>query len=292
MQEKYIDFLKFRIIALSLFVVLAMSGLTIYFSKGISLGTDFSGGIRIEFTAPSDVELLRNIINNNKIAITTFQKSDSNQSFLLTAPSELEQNGSGQYLLDPVIKKFGSKNVTILSSEFIGPSVGNNFVKQSLRLLAIVAALILVYIAFRFDFIYGLGAVAALVHDMLILLIFTIILSIPVDLTVLAAFLTILGYSINDTIVIFDRVRENHNLTPNEDLLHVMNKSIRLSLTRTVLTSITTLFVAVSIYVWAGYTLQSFGLLLIIGIISGTYSSIFIASPITYVLWKLKNSSK
>ncbi|MGL4394768.1 MAG: protein translocase subunit SecF [Brevinema sp.] len=288
MQEKYIDFLKYRVVALIVFAVLAVSGLAMYFSKGITLGTDFSGGIRIEFTAPSDVETLRTTIDNTKIAITTFQKTDNSESFLLTAPAELEKDGSGQYLLDPVIAKYANQ-VQILSSEFIGPSVGSNFVRQSLQLLAIVAALILVYVAFRFDFIYGIGAVGALIHDMLILLIFTIIFSIPVDLTVLAAFLTILGYSINDTIVIFDRVRENHNITPEEDLLLVMNKSIKLSLTRTFLTSVTTLFIAFSIFIWAGYTLKSFGLLLIIGIISGTYSSIFIAAPITYTLWKWKN---
>ncbi|MGL4562593.1 MAG: protein translocase subunit SecF [Brevinema sp.] len=292
MQEKHVDFLKYRIIALVLFVILTLSGLVMYVTKGIKLGTDFSGGIRIEFTAPSDVESLRKMIDNNKIAITTFQKPDQQQSFLLTAPSELQKEGSGQYLLDPVVKQLGKDQVQILASEFIGPSVGDNFVKQSLRLLAIVVALILVYVAFRFDFMYGLGAIGALIHDMVILLIFTILLSIPVDLTILAAFLTILGYSINDTIVIFDRIRENHSITPNEDLSEIINKSIKLSLNRTILTSITTLFIAIAIFVWAGDTLRNFGLLLVIGIISGTYSSIFVASPITYELWKLKNSAK
>ncbi|MGL4561215.1 MAG: protein translocase subunit SecF [Brevinema sp.] len=292
MQEKHVDFLKYRIIALVLFVILTLSGLVMYVTKGIKLGTDFSGGIRIEFTAPSDVESLRKMIDNNKIAITTFQKPDQQQSFLLTAPSELQKEGSGQYLLDPVVKQLGKDQVQILASEFIGPSVGDNFVKQSLRLLAIVVALILVYVAFRFDFMYGLGAIGALIHDMVILLIFTILFSIPVDLTILAAFLTILGYSINDTIVIFDRIRENHNITPNEDLSEIINKSIKLSLNRTILTSITTLFIAIAIFVWAGDTLRNFGLLLVIGIISGTYSSIFVASPITYALWKLKNPTK
>lgn len=289
---KQLNFLQYRFVALAVFLIFAITGIVAYFIKGISLGTDFAGGIRIEFSAPSDVENLRQLIDNNKISITTFNKLENNKTFLLTAPAELQKDGSGQYLLDPVKQKFGENQVVILSSEFIGPSVGNNFVKQAAQLLAIVSFLILIYVAFRFDFIFGIGAVAALIHDLFVLLIITILFSIPIDLTILAAFLTILGYSINDTIVIFDRVRENQNTSPNEDLLTIMNKSIQASLTRTILTSTTTLFIACAIYIWAGDALRNFGLLLIVGIISGTYSSIFIASPITYSLWKRKNNKK
>ncbi|MGL4367522.1 MAG: protein translocase subunit SecF [Brevinemataceae bacterium] len=283
----YFDFLGKRMVALIIFISLSILGIITYFSNGFTLGTDFSGGIRIEFTAPSDIAEIRTLIGNDSISITTLKNVDGQNSFLLTAPAELAKEGSGEYLLNQIKQKY--PDTVLLSSDFIGPSVGYGFAFQSLKLLGIVSLLILVYIAFRFDFVYGIGAIAALLHDMIVMLSFALILKIPIDLTTLAAFLTILGYSINDTIVIFDRVRENYNLSPNENFDHIINKSITQSLKRTILTSITTLLVAFSIFIWAGNSLQNFGLLLIIGIISGTYSSIFVASPITYLCFEYKN---
>ena len=281
-----IDFLSKRMIALIIFVVAIVAGGVIYFQSGFILGTDFAGGIRIEFAAPSTIKELRAFITNNQISLTTLKNSAGEETFLLTAPAELGQDGSGEYLLDPIREEYGTDTIVTLSSEYVGPSVGTDFAIQAIKLFAIVAGLILVYIAFRFDFLYGLGAITALFHDMIIMLVITIVLRIPVDLTTMAAFLTILGYSINDTIVIFDRVRENHEKLPNEDYYKTINKSIGQSFQRTILTSITTLFVAGAIYFWAGPTLKNFGLLLIVGILSGTYSSILVASPITYLAWK------
>lgn len=280
------DFLGKRLYALVFFLIIVFAGLLSYFQQGFTLGTDFSGGIRIEFSAPTTIQEIRETITNNQIAITTLTHSDGTLNFLLTAPAELGREGSGDYLLNDLRKKNTEEKVVVLASDYIGPSVGNDFILQALKLLGIVTGLILVYVVFRFDYIYGVGAVFALLHDMIILLVITLIFRIPIDLTVMAAFLTILGYSINDTIVIFDRIRENHALLPNEDFAKVINKGISQTLKRTILTSLTTIFVAGSIYTWAGNTLKSFGLLLVIGIISGTYSSIFVASPISYELWK------
>lgn len=288
----YFDFIEKRMISLIIFIVLTTLGIVSYFSNGITLGTDFSGGIRIEFTVPTTVQEIRELVNNDTISITTLSLADGTQSFLLTAPAELAQDGSGDYLLEPIREKFNAEQVAVLASDYVGPSVGDDFIIQSLRLLGIVTLLILVYVAFRFDFVYGVGATMALIHDMVILLIFTVLFKIPVDLTILAAFLTILGYSINDTIVIFDRVRENHNILPQENFNTLINKSITQTLKRTILTSITTLFVATAIYIWSGNILQNFGLLLMVGIISGTYSSIFVAAPISYELWTRKQNKK
>ncbi|MGL5956380.1 MAG: protein translocase subunit SecF [Brevinema sp.] len=287
-QKFNFDFLSKRMIALILFIILSIIGMISFFNNGFILGTDFAGGIRIEFAVPeASIQDIRNLISEDQIAITTLAYKDGIQNFLLTAPAEFGRDGSGDYLLNPIRETFNE--VSVLSSDYIGPSIGNDFVLQALKLLAIVTVLILVYVAFRFDFVYGVGATAALLHDMIILLIFTLLFQIPIDLTILAAFLTILGYSINDTIVIFDRVRENHELLPNEDFAKIINKSINQSFQRTLLTSITTLFVAGSIYIWSGNILQNFGLLLVIGIISGTYSSMFVAAPVTYFLWNKKN---
>lgn len=289
---KYIPFLEKRMYTLIIFIIIFIIGIFAYFTKGFKLGTDFSGGIRIEFTAPASTQDIRDTISNNNISIISVRNSTGVESFLLTAPANLAKNNSGDYLLDTLRDKYGKEKILILTSDFVGPSIGADFTIQSLKLLGLVIFLILIYVAFRFDFLYGLGAVIALIHDMFLMAVCTLVLQIPIDLTVLAAFLTILGYSINDTIVIFDRVRENHLALPEEDFLFIIDKSITQSLRRTILTSITTLFVASSIFIWAGNSLKSFSLLLIIGIISGTYSSIFVASPITYLVWKMQNKNK
>lgn len=286
-----INFIGYRYFSLFLFVgfiVLGIIGYTL--NSGFVLGTDLAGGIRIEFTAPATVEELRDLLPDPSISITTLKDANTGQSFLLTAPADLAQEGSGDYLLDAVKKSFDPDQIQILSSTFIGPSVGQDFSLQALKLISIVSLLILIYVAFRFDFIYGIGAIAASLHDILVILIVIVLFKIPVDLTVTAAILTILGYSINDTIVIFDRIRENHALLPEEDMAPIINQSISQCMVRTLLTSLTTLMVAVSIYIWAGSSLQNFGFLMIIGIISGVYSSIFVASPITYRVWKMKRN--
>lgn len=286
-----IDFIGKRKISLVIFLGFVLLGFLSYLIVGFTLGTDFSGGIRLEFTAPSNIENIREIINNDQIAITTLYDINGKTSFLITAPYNLAKEGSGEYLLNPIKQALGQDNVIILSSNFVGPSVGTDFSVQAIKLLLIVTILMLIYIAFRFDFMYGIGAVSALIHDMIVMITCTILLRIPIDLTILAAFLTILGYSINDTIVIFDRVRENIIKYRNMDLQIVMNKSIHQTLKRTILTSLTTLFVAISIFIWSGNVLKDFGLLLIIGIVSGTYSSIFVASPITYFSYRIRNKN-
>lgn len=286
-----INFIGYRYISLFLFVGFVILGIIGYkLNGGFVLGTDLAGGIRIEFTAPATVEELRNLLSNSSISITTLKDAHTGQSFLLTAPADLAQDGSGDYLLDVVKKSFDPDKIQILSSTFIGPSVGQDFSFQALKLIAIVSLLILIYVAFRFDFIYGIGAIAASLHDILVILIVIVLFRIPIDLTVTAAILTILGYSINDTIVIFDRIRENHTLLPEEDMAPVINQSIAQCMVRTLLTSLTTLMVAIAIYIWAGSSLQNFGFLMIIGIISGVYSSIFVASPTTYAVWEVKRN--
>ena len=286
------DFIGLRYLALVIAIILAVAATGCYIGfKGFTLGTDFAGGLRVEFTAPASVEELRTLITGNAVSITTLQTGETS-SFLLTAPAGDNQDGAIEAYIQPLREKYGAENITTISSSFVGPSVGYGFSLQALRLVSIVALLILIYVAFRFNYIYGLGAIAASIHDILVMLAAVIIFRIPIDLTVMAAFLTILGYSINDTIVIFDRVRENHAVIPEEDLGPIINKSISQCMTRTILTSLTTLFVAVAIFIWAGASLRSFGLLMIIGIVSGTYSSLFVAAPVTYFFWKLSRNKK
>lgn len=290
---KGFDFLAYRKLALFIALGFCALGIGIYFTNGgFTMGTDFSGGLRVEFTAEgADVGEVRTLITGNGVAITTLQ-IEGVQSFLLTAPANAQGENATEAYLKPIRDKYGVEKVSILSSSFVGPSVGYDFTLQAIRLVGIVALLILIYVAFRFDYMYGMGAILSSLHDILVMAVVVLFFRIPVDLTILASFLTILGYSINDTIVIFDRIRENHEALPEEDLAPIINKSISQCMVRTILTSLTTLFVAISIYVWAGAALQNFGLMMIVGIVAGVYSSMFVASPITYLLWKAQHDKK
>jgi preprotein translocase SecF subunit len=177
--------------------------------------------------------------------------------------------------------------VTIEGRQFIGPKIGAYFIRVSIEVIILVSVLILIYVAIRFRFKFGLAAVIALIHDTFIMIGFVSILNLEMDITIVAAILTIIGYSINDTIVIFDRIRENtEKISTNKDeYFMIVNKSIWGSLSRTLITSLTTLLVVGVLLIWGGDAIYNFYLLLLIGIVIGTYSSIFIASPVL-VYWE------
>lgn len=287
--EKTFRFMRLGWMTLSFSFLLILSGVIKYSTQGgFKLGIDFSGGTRVEAhinetVAIDDIRAL--FASANLDAEVTTVGSGTNVNFLITLSGK---ESSGEKSVDLISsrlsEKYGTDKVIIRGSELIGSRMGNTFAQRSMQLMIIVIVMILVYVAVRFDFFYGAGAILALVHDMLIMLTAVVWFDIRIDVTILAALLTILGYSINDTIVVFDRVRENHKINPDEDYRLVMNRSITQTLSRTLITSVTTLFVAGSIYVLGGRVLKDFGLLLIVGIISGTYSSVFIASPITFFL--------
>ncbi len=177
--------------------------------------------------------------------------------------------------------------IKIEGRQFIGPKIGSYFIRISIQVVILVSAIILIYVAVRFRFKFGLAAVIALLHDTIISIGLVSLLKIEMDITVVAAILTILGYSINDTIVVFDRIRENtEKISTNKDeYVMIVNRSINQSLTRTIITSLTTLLVVVVLLIWGGESLYNFYLILFFGIIIGTYSSIFIASPVL-VIWE------
>lgn len=288
-----LNFLKFRLVSLIISALVIGAGIAAYFvTGGFKLGIDFLGGARVEAHIDNDtvdVASVRSLFSESgKDSEVTTIGADEDKNFLITVSAK-----GGNVTKDDVEQivvrlntEYGVSNVQKLGSMMVGPKMGATFAKRALQLMLIVAGMILVYVALRFDFFYGAGAIVALFHDMLIMFSFALFFQVRLDITIVAALLTILGYSINDSIVVFDRVRENHKLNPDEDYEHTMNQSITQSLSRTIITSITTLFVAIAIYIWGGYVLRNFGLMMIVGIVSGTYSSIFVASPITFILKK------
>lgn len=288
--SKTIRFLKLRWVSLGLSALIIAAGVFQYFNQGgFELGIDFEGGARVEASIADDnasVTTVREIFTTEGLEseVVTIGSGEDLNYLVTIAGAEGGTVEDMDRIQNILTSHYGEETVEILGSELIGPKIGEGFASRSVQLILIVSVLILLYTALRFDFYYGAGAIAALFHDILIMLAFTIFLKIRLDITIVAALLTILGYSINDSIVVFDRVRENHKINPEEDYEYVMDKSITQSLSRTIVTSLTTLFVAVAIFIWGGRVLKDFGLELIIGIVSGTYSSIFIASPVTFLL--------
>ncbi len=294
--EKVIPFSKlFKTAMISL--VLIFAGVVLYFTKGgFELGIDFKGGVKLECgirSADIDIKKLRNVFAYSSMkAEINYVGNPSAKTFLITIPvTEANPEETITKTLSFLEEKFGKENIEIKGRELVEPKIGKAFGLKAIQLLVIVCILLLFYILFRFDIFYSIGAIVALIHDALMMLAFTLFLNIPIDITIIAATLTVLGYSINDTIVVFDRIRELKELTPQEEFSLLIDKAITQTLNRTIITSLTTIFVSVALYLFGGIVLRNFALILTIGFVSGTYSSIFIAAFITYLLRKrfLKN---
>ena len=262
---------------------------------GPKLSIDFKGGtfVAVNYTAPVDINEVRSAITNISIdgQVFDFSKAeikhfgDESNVAVRIANIEDEPEKFSQKFVETLAKAFPSlvpdeKNDFILSIEKVGPKVGAELSGDAIMAILSALALILFYVSIRFEFKYAVGAIAALSHDVLITLGIFSILGYEVSLAVVAAFLTIVGYSLNDTIVIFDRVRENVKSLKNATLSTVINQSINESLSRTIITSLTTLFVVLILFLIGGEVIHTFAFAMIVGVIVGTYSSIYVASPV------------
>jgi len=289
---KVIPFTKYFLFVSLISIFLILLGVVFYFVKGgFILGIDFKGGVKIECVIKAkniDIKEVRNLFASSKMtAEVNYVGKPEENSYLITLPVE---GSDAQSVISNAISllnaKAESENIEIKGSEMVEPKIGEAFAFKAIQLLVIVSILIMLYIVFRFDIFYSVGAILALLHDALMMLAFTLFLNIPIDITIIAAILTILGYSINDTIVLFDRIRELKQLTPQEDFGLIIDKSVTQTLNRTIITSLTTIFVAVALWLFGGIVLRNFAMILTVGLISGTYSSIFIASYTTMLLRK------
>jgi len=286
-SESNIDFMgrrKFAAMVSAAFIVLAL--LAILF-RGLNFGVDFTGGYTIEVGYPeaADLNAVRQAIVDANLPDAAVQTFGSSKDVLIRmAPRE---GVDGSKLSDEVLAALESTSETAIDMrrvEFVGPQVGEELREKGG--IAILTALffIIFYIWFRFEKKFSLGSVAALVHDVVITVGIFALFQIEFDLTILAAILAVIGYSLNDTIVVFDRIRENFRLMRKGTPEQVMNTSINQTLSRTVITSLTTLLVLFSLFIFGGKIINGFALALIIGVIVGTYSSIFIASALTLQL--------
>ena len=284
-----IDFLKQTKITTVFSLFLFFMGVaSLIYKKGPMLGLDFTEGKHIQFQINNnsqtdnsykiDIAQLRNMISeNDKLKTSEIVKFGNKENeFVIKSKKTASQSD----LSGELAKLFKNYDFKIRKETFVGPKVGYELKIKSLQAISLALFLILLYIFFRFDFNYAIGSVAALIHDVFITLGLFSIFNYEINLTVVAAFLTLVGYSLNDTIVIYDRIRENALNFKRKDFDLAINKSLNQTLSRTVITSLTTLFVLIALYLFGSEVTKLFSFALIFGVCIGTYSSIFVASPV------------
>ena len=282
-----INFIGLRKMAAVLSVLLVAASLYSLITQELNYGIDFTGGTKIELGYEQEVSVvdIRQIMQQEGFADSEVQHFGSKRDVLIRLPLS-EQNSSADISSD-IVSVLGASNLgkaEVLGVEFVGPTFGKELFEKGI--LALVFALIgvMIYVTFRFEWKFSLGSVVALIHDIIITLGIFSLLRLEFTLPVLAALLAVIGYSLNDTIVVFDRIRENFRKLRESDTKETMNVSINQTLPRTILTSLTTLLVLVALYFYGGDALNGFAATLIIGVLIGTYSSIFVASPTVLAL--------
>ena len=282
-----INFISYSKHAFKFSALFIISGIILFFVNGIKASIDFTGGTVINFNINKDVYNpefdLRTYLKDNidkSVSLVEVDSKEGIQSLVITTQFLKDES-----LVSSVLENKYKNNFTIEKIESIGPKIGKELKSNSLKAIAVALLLIGIYITFRFDSYYAFGSIVALFHDIAITFSFLIFLQYEISISIIAALLTILGYSLNDTIVIYDRIRENMSLNIEKlDRNIVANKSLNTTLNRTVITSLTTLLVAVVLFILGGPILQPFAMALIIGVLTGTYSSLFIATPIMLIL--------
>ena len=284
--KKTVNFLSVRRITTTLSIVLMIFSLVSIISKGLNPGIDFTGGFQVEvsYEQSPEIESIRNNLSAAGFNDAIVQNSGSATDIMIRiAPREgLNSSTVGKLIIENLSQS--SNSVELMSSEYVSAQVGEELTEQGGLAMIFALIMIMIYIVFRFQWKFSIGAVMALIHDVLITIGVFSFFQITFDLAVLAAILAVVGYSLNDTIVIFDRIRENFRSMRRAETLDILNSSITQTISRTMITSSTTLMVLLALYIMGGQSLQGFSLALIIGVLIGTYSSIFIASTSIFYL--------
>jgi len=275
--KKKFDFIKNRKMAYIISVVIILVGLISIIFQGFNLGIDFAGGtlIQIRFDKPVSTTEVRNILSEFNLSQSTIQNLSENEFVIRTEKIDSEQR---KEILSAL--KENLTDLEVLRVETVGPVIGENLKKLAIYALLFAFIGIILYITMRFEFKFSIISILALLHDTLIVLGIFSLLQKEITISIIAAVLTIIGYSLNNTIVILDRLRENIKFKTREPFENLINMSINQSLSRTINTALTTIIPILTLYFFGGNILSDFALALFIGMVAGTYSSIFIASPL------------
>jgi preprotein translocase subunit SecF len=287
MKVTNIDFLGNRKYTLGISCALIVISVISLITKGLPLGIDFTGGTLIEvgYQESADLQALRKSLDETGISGVTVQNFGSTKEVLIRLKPQ--EGISNKEVSDKVLKtinKDNEKTATLRRVEFVGPQVGNDLTEDGFLALLWSMIGIFIYVTARFEWKFSVGSVAALFHDVIITLGLFSVANLEFDLTVLAAILALIGYSINDTIVVFDRIRENFRELRKINTQDIMNISINETLSRTIITSLTVVLVLISLAILGGEVIHNFAIALLFGVVIGTYSSICIASPIALML--------
>ena len=287
MENNKINFNKYFKLFNIFSILLIILSITLLLFKGLNYGVDFKGGTLIELRA-SDKQItisqLRQSFLNMNLGDVSVKEFGKNNDFLIKF--EKKENNNSNLIIEikeNLTKSIGS-GFSFRRVESVGPKVSAELLNSGMIAIALSLAAMLFYIWIRFEWQFSLGAIIALFHDVILTLGIFSLFSLEINLSIVAAVLTIVGYSMNDTVVIFDRVRENLNKFSDINIFDLTNISINETLSRTIITSVTTLLALVSIYIFGGEILKGFSLAMILGVIFGTYSSIYIANPILILL--------
>ncbi|MCX6112104.1 MAG: protein translocase subunit SecF [Proteobacteria bacterium] len=287
------DFMGTRYIWITVSAILILTSIILFFTKGLNYGVDFTGGIEmsVKFNDPAvDSQRLRTVMNEVKIEDLQIQKfSDSKYNEYLIRVKGINES-LGQLTKDietKLAERFEKDSYEVRKVDIIGPKVGKELKLSGIYSLIYAMLGIFIYIAIRFDYKFSTGAIVALVHDPLIIIGVFSITGYQFTLTTVAALLTVIGYSTNDTIVVYDRIRETMRMQKGTPYYNIINRAVNDTLSRTILTSVVTMLVVIMLLIFGGSTLWDFSLALTIGIVVGTYSSIFIASPIVLYMENL-----
>ncbi|MEH6466582.1 MAG: protein translocase subunit SecF [Porticoccus sp.] len=277
--QHIIDFMGHRKLAAAVSILLIVGSLLSMSFKGITLGLDFTGGTQIEvgYSQPADLEAIRTQLTEAKFDNPVVVHFGSERDVLIRLQGKPEAG-----LSDEVLKALGNgdSGIELRRVDYVGPQVGDELREDGGLGMLAALAIVMLYVAIRFQYKFSLGAVAALAHDVIITLGFFSLTGMEFDLTVLAAILAVVGYSLNDTIVVSDRIRENFRLLRKSNALSVINESLTQTLGRTLITSLTTLLVLLALFIFGGEMIHNFAIALIVGVLVGTYSSIYVAANI------------
>ena len=280
---KTINFMGVRNVAFAVTVLLTVLALFSWWHKGLNFGLDFTGGTLIELTyeRPADLEKVRTELVGSGFHDAVVQSFGATTDLLVRMPGDDPQLGNR---VAEALQKIGGDNpATVKRVEFVGPQVGEELRDQGGLGMLLALGGILIYLAFRFQWKFGVGAVASLAHDVIVTLGILAFFQVPFDLTVMAAVLAMLGYSLNDTIIIYDRIRENFRMMRKADIIENIDVSVTQTLLRTIATSTSTAMALVALLVFGGDSLAGFALTLLIGVVVGTYSSVYISAPV--LIW-------
>ena len=289
LSKSSIDFLKGKYVAFITSIILILLSIGLFFLNGLNFGIDFKGGTLIEIETQNKIEIseVRSSLNSLSLGDIQVQEFGSEKNLLI----RIEQQQGGDQIQQNVLEIVKQKLVNDISetinfrrTEVVGPKVSGELIQSGTIAILVAVFAMLIYIWLRFEWQFSLGAVIALLHDVILTIGVFCLTQLEFNLPIIAAILTIVGYSMNDTVVVYDRVRENLRKFRSKEITSLLNLSINETLSRTIVTSVTTLLALVSLYIFGGEVIKGFTFAMIWGVLVGTYSSIFVAAPLlTYL---------